>query len=220
MYPVPTRRSNSGMGGASTFYGALTISSRDSSTRTQSMTAYGAKELANSFRTVRRNTIQIANDIPESSYDFVPAPGARSVSELLRHIIFASNFYEDIHAVRRITTLQGYDFGAIARANAAKERAPLDRAQIIAALESEGERVATWLESMSPEFLHETYTDPMGQNPKTRLENLMSIKEHEMHHRGQLMLIERMIGVVPHLTRAMQERIAARRKAAELEHVR
>jgi uncharacterized damage-inducible protein DinB len=37
---------------------------------------------------------------------------------------------------------------------------------------------------------------------------LMSVKEHEMHHRGQLMLIERMIGVVPHLTRQMQERMA------------
>jgi uncharacterized damage-inducible protein DinB len=29
-----------------------------------------------------------------------------------------------------------------------------------------------------------------------------------MHHRGQLMLLERMIGVVPHLTRQMQERMA------------
>jgi uncharacterized damage-inducible protein DinB len=29
-----------------------------------------------------------------------------------------------------------------------------------------------------------------------------------MHHRGQLMLMQRMIGIVPHLTRAMQERMA------------
>src|SRR6516165_10427442 len=128
------------------------------------MSAYGPTELANSFRTVRRNTIQVANDIPESSYDFVPAPGARSVSELLRHIIFASNFYEDIHRDRRITTLKGYDFGAIGRATAAKERQPLDKAGIIAALESEGERVASWLESLSPEFLAETFTDPSGQH--------------------------------------------------------
>jgi uncharacterized damage-inducible protein DinB len=177
------------------------------------MTAYGAKELANSFRTVRQNTIQIANDIPESSYDFVPAPGARSVSELLRHIVFASNFYEDIHRVRRITTLKGYDFGAISRENSAKERPALDKAATIALLQSEGERVAAWLESMSPEFLHETFTDPMGQNPKTRLENLMSIKEHEMHHRGQLMLIERLLGVVPHLTRQREERQRARERA-------
>ena len=121
------------------------------------MTAYGANELANAYRTVRRNTIQIANDIPESSYDFVPASGARSVAELLRLIAFASNFYEDIHRTRRITTLQGYDFGAISRETAAKERTALDKAATIALLESEGERVATWLESMSPEFLHETF---------------------------------------------------------------
>ncbi len=178
------------------------------------MTAYGAKELADSFRTVRRNTIQIAKDIPESSYDFVPAPGARSVAELLRHIVFASNFYEDIHAVRRITTFQGYDFGAISRETSAKERPALDKAATVALLESEGERIAAWLESMSPEFLEETYTDAMGQNPKTRLENLMSIKEHEMHHRGQLMLIERLLGVVPHLTRQREERQRARERTA------
>ncbi|MGH9629396.1 MAG: hypothetical protein ACRD7E_13835, partial [Bryobacteraceae bacterium] len=35
---------------------------------------------------------------------------------------------------------------------------------------------------------------------KSRLEDLLSAKEHEMHHRAQLMLIERMLGIVPHLT--------------------
>ena len=49
---------------------------------------------------------------------------------------------------------------------------------------------------------------PNGDPPsKSRLEMLMSIKEHEMHHRGQLMLIERILGIVPHLTR---QREAAR----------
>ena len=38
---------------------------------------------------------------------------------------------------------------------------------------------------------------------------LLGVKEHEMHHRGQLMLMERMLGVVPHLTREMQARMAA-----------
>jgi uncharacterized damage-inducible protein DinB len=177
------------------------------------MTDYGATELANAFRTVRRNTIQIANDIPESSYDFVPATGARSVSELFRHIAFGSAFYEDIHRVRAITTLKGYDFGAMSGATVLKEREPRDKAATIALLESEGERVAAWLESLSDDFLNETFTDPTGQNAKTRLESLMSIKEHEMHHRGQLMLIQRMVGVVPHLTRQREERQRARERA-------
>jgi uncharacterized damage-inducible protein DinB len=34
-----------------------------------------------------------------------------------------------------------------------------------------------------------------------------------MHHRGQLMLIERMLGIVPHLTRQFQQRMAARQAA-------
>ena len=31
---------------------------------------------------------------------------------------------------------------------------------------------------------------------------LLGVKEHEMHHRGQLMLVQRLLGQVPHLTRA------------------
>ena len=43
---------------------------------------------------------------------------------------------------------------------------------------------------------------------KARFEMLLSPKEHEMHHRAQLMVLQRMIGQVPHLTRQMQERMA------------
>ena len=39
---------------------------------------------------------------------------------------------------------------------------------------------------------------------KTRFEMLIGAKEHEMHHRAQLMVIERLIGIVPHLTRNRQ----------------
>jgi uncharacterized damage-inducible protein DinB len=35
---------------------------------------------------------------------------------------------------------------------------------------------------------------------------LLGAKEHEMHHRAQLMVVQRMIGIVPHLTRARQQR--------------
>jgi uncharacterized damage-inducible protein DinB len=38
---------------------------------------------------------------------------------------------------------------------------------------------------------------------------LIASKEHEMHHRGQLMVVERMLGI----TRQMEERIAAMQSA-------
>ncbi|HWJ13945.1 MAG TPA: DinB family protein [Gemmatimonadaceae bacterium] len=174
------------------------------------MAQYGAKELANSFRTVRGNTLQIAREIPEESYDFVAADGVRSVSQLLRHIAYVDILYYDFHRDRHIETLKGYDFGALIVRSTAEEVKPLDKDGIIALLEERGQAFASWEESLSPEFLAETFTDHMGQNPKTRLEHLMSAKEHEMHHRGQLMLIQRLIGITPHLTRQREERARAR----------
>jgi uncharacterized damage-inducible protein DinB len=178
------------------------------------MSGYGAKQLADAFRTVRRNTVQIAEDIPESKYDFVAAEGSRSVADLLKHIVHAPALAEDMHRVRRVTTLQGYDFPAVTGRARAAEKLSATKAQIVGSLKSEGERFAHWLESLTPEFLAETFTDHAGQNPRTRFESLLSPKEHEMHHRGQLMLIERMLGIVPHLTRVMEERMRARQQAA------
>jgi uncharacterized damage-inducible protein DinB len=118
----------------------------------------------------------------------------------------APMMYEDMHRHQRVTTLKGYDFpAAVGRARAEEEK-PRSKAEIIALLKSEGDRFAAWLESLTPEFLAETYTDPSGQHEQTRLASLLSPKEHEMHHRGQLMLIERILGIVPHLTRQREER--------------
>ena len=170
------------------------------------MGMYGAEELASAFRTVRRNTIQIAEDIPEAKYDFVPAAGTQHVGALLSHIALAPKLYEDMHRHARVTTLKGYDFpGAVGRISA-EEATPRSKAQTVELLRSEGERFAGWLGSLTPEFLAETFTDHAGEHPRTRLESLLSPKEHEMHHRGQLMLIERLLGIVPHLTRQRQER--------------
>ena len=92
----------------------------------------------------------------------------------------------------------------------AEEAKPRTKAETIAYLESRGEAFASFLEGLSDEFLAEPVVMPSGAEPttKTRFEMLMSAKEHEMHHRGQLMLLQRMIGLVPHLTRRMQERMA------------
>jgi uncharacterized damage-inducible protein DinB len=178
------------------------------------MINYGGPELAKAFRTVRNNTIQIAEEIPAEKYGFSAAPGTRSIAALLVHIAHVSRFPSDAHRTRRLTSLAGYDFGAHMGALQAAEAEPRSKDEIIALLRTEGESFAAWLETLTPEFLAETFTDPAGQNPRTRFEGLLSAKEHEMHHRGQLMLMERMLGIVPHLTRAMQERVAARAQSA------
>jgi uncharacterized damage-inducible protein DinB len=175
------------------------------------MNYYGAKDLAESLRTVRKNTLIIAEEIPEDRYGFRAAPETRTVAQILAHIAFAQRMPEQIHAVERRTTLEGFDFPGLMRSIVAEEQIPRSKAQIMALLRDEGVRWAKWLESQSDDFLAESVKFPAGMTPpsKTRFEMLLGAKEHEMHHRGQLMLIERMLGIVPHLTRQMRERMAA-----------
>jgi uncharacterized damage-inducible protein DinB len=98
-----------------------------------------------------------------------------------------------------------------------EEAKPRTKAEIIAMLNSEGERFAAYLEGASDAFLAEQVAMPPGadQPAKTRFEMLLGAKEHEMHHRAQLMVLQRMMGQVPHLTRQMQERMARMQAAAQ-----
>ena len=122
---------------------------------------------------------------------------------------------ERIHGTERLSTLEGFDFFEVFGGLIAKEKEPRTKAQVIDLLRKEGDRFAGFLEGLKDDFLAERVTFPAGMTPpsKTRFEMLMSAKEHEMHHRGQLMLIERMIGITPHLTRDMEARIAEMQKA-------
>jgi uncharacterized damage-inducible protein DinB len=175
------------------------------------MTYYGAQELARSFRTVRENTIQTAEDIPEDKYDFRPAEGCRSVAETLVHIAVMSRVQEQLQFVERRGTLAGFDFFGFMGKLQAEMKTPRTKAEILELLRSEGEKYAKALEGVPEEFLGEHVEYPEGMEPrrKSRFEMLIAVKEHEMHHRGQLMVIERMLGIKPHLTRRMEDTIAA-----------
>jgi uncharacterized damage-inducible protein DinB len=179
------------------------------------MTYYGAKELARSFRTVRDNTIKIAEEIPEEKYGFRAAEGCRSIAETLVHIALMPRVQEQIHVVEHLRTLVGFDFFGFRDKLQADARTPRTKAQILELLRTEGDKYAKILEGASEAFLSEQVEYPEGMEPrmKSRFEMLISPKEHEMHHRAQLMVLQRIIGITPHLTRQMEERIASMRSA-------
>jgi len=175
--------------------------------------SYGGKDFATSFRTVRKNTIQIADDIPESSYSFSPAPDLRTVGQMLTHIAVSTRIFEELNKTPRVTTLVGFDFLTLRDRLLAEEAKPRTKAEIVEFLRTEGDRFASWMETVTPEILAEEVTDADGKTVRTRFERLLAAKEHEMHHRAQLMLIERQLGIVPHITRQMNERLAQMRAA-------
>jgi uncharacterized damage-inducible protein DinB len=175
------------------------------------MNYYGAQDLCRSFLTVRNNTLTIAEEIPEERYGFQATPDSRTVAQTLVHIAWTPRIQEQIQRIERRTTLEGFDFPSWFMRMQAEEKTPHTKAEILKMLTEGRDEFAGWLETLSDEFLGERVAMRAGMEPadKSRFEMLLGVKEHEMHHRAQLMLMERMIGIVPHLTRAMQARMAA-----------
>jgi len=133
------------------------------------------------------------------------------------HIANGYKFNHQVHGVEKRTAMAGFDFPKFMAGVMADEQKPRNKAEIVQLLKDNANTVEQWLGSLSEEFLGQQVTMPPNAQPpaKTRFEMLCGIKEHEMHHRGQLMLIQRMLGVTPHLTRHMQERMAAMQAAAK-----
>jgi uncharacterized damage-inducible protein DinB len=181
------------------------------------MTYYGARDIAASFRIVRNNTLKIAEDIPEDKYSFRPAEGTRTVAQTLIHISNAHKFALAINRDNVRSTMEGFNFMEFIGPLIASEQEPMTKAQIIARLSAAGEEFEGWVKTLPEDFLAQSVSMPPGGSPpsRTRFEMLLGVKEHEMHHRGQLMLVERMIGITPHLTREQEARRAAMMAAAK-----
>ena len=180
------------------------------------MTYYDGKHLADAFRTVRRNTIQTAQDIPEEKYGFAAADGTMTVAAMLAHVAASTNFHYTVHAVDKKSHISMEDFGAYIGQGKQIEASLTTKAAIVDALTSRGDQFAAFLESLTQADLAQVVTFPAGLQPpsKSRFEMLLGAKEHEMHHRAKMMVIERLLGIVPHLTRARQQRTAAAAAAA------
>jgi uncharacterized damage-inducible protein DinB len=175
------------------------------------MNYYGPLEIAESFRTVRKNTLIIAEEIPEESYGFRPCEEVKTVGELLTHIALGGRFQEQVILAEKRTSMAGFDFMKYRSALMAEMQQQRSKAEILQLLKDEGEKYASAVELLTDDFVAGGVEMPPGapRRSRTRFEILMGVKEHEMHHRGQLMMMERMLGITPHLTRENQRRFAA-----------
>src|SRR5262245_22643481 len=167
------------------------------------MTLYGLPQLVDSVRTVRRNTILIAEDIPAEKYGYRPTPDSRSVAETLIHIALLWKATQKMHGgEQRLATLEGVDFGRLIGDSRGEERRSHGKEEILDLLRTSGEEVCQWLAALPESVLAEEVRMPGGTS-KLRFEVLLGAKEHEMHHRAQLTVLERLVGIVPHLTRRL-----------------
>lgn len=182
------------------------------------MNYYGAKELASAFRTVRDNTIKIAEEVGEEHYGYRFTPETRTFAATLIHISNIPKIAHEIHVAQKRTAMEGFDFMGFMGPLIAEESKQHSKAELIHRLTEGRDFTAGWLERLTEDVLAERVAmiPAMGNPPfKTRFEMLLGLKEHEMHHRAQLMVMERMLGITPHLTRRMQEMMARRQAEAQ-----
>ena len=154
--------------------------------------------LLDSWKTVRQDTAQAVEDMPESEMDFRPVPEVMTFREIARHILASS------YAISGIL-LDGVQ--KLDRQEMMKRFPPVPAdagaAWLASQLRARFEERLPALAAQTPEFYAGMVTRFDGQQV-TRLEMLQFAKEHELTHRAQLFLYLRLKGIVPVTTRRRQ----------------
>src|SRR5262245_62694013 len=110
---------------------------------------YGASNMADSFRTVRKNTVQIAEDIPEDKYGFRAAEGVMSVAEILAHLATSTHWATQLHFVEKKTSVTQEDFMRYMGEGKKLADALVTKPAIVDALKTGGDQFAAHMAGMT-----------------------------------------------------------------------
>jgi uncharacterized damage-inducible protein DinB len=161
-----------------------------------------------SWRTIRQDTAQAVAEMPEEEMSFRPLPEMLTFQETARHILEAGHIVTGL-LLDGETELTGPAY----RASFPKYVATLPdvstRDRLAAALRAEADERIAQLKEQAPEFFSGIVKRFDGQ-AVTRLEFLQWLKEHELSHRAQLFMYQRLKGIVPVTTRRRQAQQATR----------
>ena len=96
------------------------------------MNLYEPKHLADSMRVVRKNTIAIAEDIPDAQYHYRPTQDSRSVRETFLHMASMTLFDLHIHEEQKRTSMEGFDFRGFFAGLPTNEKCSLPKSEVVA----------------------------------------------------------------------------------------
>ena len=155
-------------------------------------------DLLRGFDTARGRTARLAALIPETALDWAPAPGAFTCADIVRHLAAAERFMFVEVALGGTSRYPGHD-----------KALAYGKEGVLAYLDTMHEESMALLQTLDDRALEHRVTTPAGaQIPTWRWLQLMA--EHEAHHRGQLYLMLRLIGVeTPPLFGMSEEQLRA-----------
>ena len=149
------------------------------------------------WKDARGGLIEEVERIPEDQFSFRATPDTRSVAEVLHHIISTQKIIVG-EACRPDTNLRRQSFAAHANEYAPGVSEVNDKNGLLELLRSSMDEAATSINSYA-DHLGDTMMGLTGQ-PLTKTAFLTFGLSHEMYHRGQLTVFERLLSIEPALT--------------------
>ena len=155
------------------------------------------ENIIESWKEVRNGLIDEANQIPADQFGFRPAPDTRSVRQLLQHLIESQKFLVG-EASRPDTNLMRGSFAENVKTYAPGVRDVNDKDALLDLMRTTMDESAEKLRGATNE-LKNTMKRFDGKE-MNKLAFMSFAIAHEMYHRGQLTVYERLLHIEPALT--------------------
>ncbi|HSS19867.1 MAG TPA: DinB family protein [Pyrinomonadaceae bacterium] len=161
--------------------------------------------LIESWTEVRTGLIKEASEVPEDKYSFRATPDTRTVAEILQHVIEAQKILVG-ESCRPDTNLMRQSFAAHIKEYAPEVAAVTDKNGLLELLRASMETTEATIRGCG-DGLQETMRR-FDQKEVSKFDFLNFGIAHEMYHRGQLTVYERLLGVEPVLTKQLAKLFA------------
>ena len=158
--------------------------------------------IISSWKDVRTGLIGEVEQIPEEQFSFRASPDTRSISELVQHVIESQKFLVG-ETCRAESNLRRQSFPDHLKEYAADVRLVTDKAGLVGLLGTSMEETEACLQA-SADRMSDSITGLDGK-PKIKSDFLTFVISHEMYHRGQLTVYERLLGIEPQLTQRLKK---------------
>ena len=160
------------------------------------------ENIVENWKEVRAGLVDEASQIPADKFSFQAAPNTRTVRQLLQHLVESQKFLVG-EACRPDTNLMRQSFAENLKQYAPGVREVEKKDELLDLLRKSMDEAAAQLQSAGDE-MHKTMKRFDGKE-MTKLAFMSFAIAHEMYHRGQLTVYERLLGIEPVLTQRFRK---------------